>query len=81
MPRIMEIATPLGPDVLLFKTLTTTESLGEPYRYKITAFSCQSNIDPNALIGNIEDKAAGRSVPEELRHRNAKLFAQILRAL
>jgi type VI secretion system secreted protein VgrG len=53
MPRVMELVTPLGPDVLLFKTLKTEESLGRLFDYDIMALSFQSDIDPNAIIGNI----------------------------
>jgi len=49
--RVMDIVTPLGPDVLLFRSMRARESLGRLFEYSVTALSTRNDIDPNALLG------------------------------
>lgn len=51
MPRVMDIVTPLGPDVLLFKSMRAQESLGRLFEYSVTLLSTKNDIDPNQLLG------------------------------
>ncbi len=49
--RAIELYTPLGKDILLFKTMLAKESLGKPFVFKIDVFSQQENIDLDQLLG------------------------------
>ncbi|TXG80257.1 MAG: type VI secretion system tip protein VgrG [Thermomicrobiales bacterium] len=51
MARVMDIVTPLGPGVLLFRSMRARESLGRLFEYSVTALSTRNDIDPNALLG------------------------------
>ena len=51
MPRVMEITTPLGEDVLLFHSLKAKEILGRLFEYEIECLSTKSDLDPNAVLG------------------------------
>lgn len=51
MPKIMDIVTPLGADVLLFHNLRGTERLGRLYDYTVGLLSTRNDIDPKALLG------------------------------
>ena len=51
MARVMEIVTPLGPDVLLFKSLRSRESLGRLFEYAVTVLSTRNDVDPKQLLG------------------------------
>ena len=51
MPRVMDIATPLGPDVLLFHSMRASESLGRLFDYQLTLLATRNDIDPKALLG------------------------------
>jgi type VI secretion system secreted protein VgrG len=51
MARMMEIATPLGPEVLLFHTLEAREELGRLFEYRIQVLAERNDIDPKDLLG------------------------------
>ena len=51
MARVMDIVTPLGPDVLLFKSIRSQESLGRLFEYAVTVLSTRNDIDPKQLLG------------------------------
>ena len=51
MPRVMDIVTPLGPDVLLFQSMRSQESLGRLFEYAVTLLSTRNDIDPKQLLG------------------------------
>jgi len=51
MARVMEIITPLGGDVLLFKSMRSREALGRLFEYSVTALSTRNDIDPKQLLG------------------------------
>ncbi|TXG80260.1 MAG: type VI secretion system tip protein VgrG [Thermomicrobiales bacterium] len=51
MARVMEIVTPLGGDVLLFKSMRSREALGRLFEYTVTALSTRNDIDPKQLLG------------------------------
>ncbi|MBK8336498.1 MAG: type VI secretion system tip protein VgrG [Sterolibacteriaceae bacterium] len=51
MPRVMDIATPLGPDVLLFHSMRASETLGRLFDYQLTLLATRNDIDPKALLG------------------------------
>ena len=44
MPRVMDIATPLGPDVLLFHSMRASESLGRLFDYQLTLLATRNDI-------------------------------------
>ncbi|MBA4109031.1 MAG: type VI secretion system tip protein VgrG [Leptothrix sp. (in: Bacteria)] len=50
-PRLMEISTPLGNDVLLMRSMSATESLGQLYEFNISALSDDKTIAVNDLLG------------------------------
>lgn len=50
--RSVEIATPLGTDVLLFQRMTATESLGRLFQFELDLLSENSNIKLEDLLGN-----------------------------
>lgn len=50
--RLLELATPLGPDRLLAETLDAAEQIGlEGYRLVLTALSEDAHIDLSTLVG------------------------------
>ncbi|MBS0542265.1 MAG: type VI secretion system tip protein VgrG, partial [Proteobacteria bacterium] len=51
MPRVMEITTPLDPDVLLFHSIVVREEMGRLFEFDITVLSPRNDIDPNKLLG------------------------------
>ncbi|MBS0553106.1 MAG: type VI secretion system tip protein VgrG, partial [Proteobacteria bacterium] len=51
MPRVMEITTPLDPDVLLFHSIVAREEMGRLFEFDITVLSPRNDIDPNKLLG------------------------------
>lgn len=50
-PRVMELHTPLGDDVLLLRTMSATESLGALFEYSISALSTDPGLDAGQLLG------------------------------
>ena len=51
MARVMEISTPLGPDVLLFRSMSAMEELGRLFEYRIEVLSERNDVDPDELLG------------------------------
>ena len=49
--RHARISTPLGEDVLLFKSLTGTERLGRPFQYELVLLSEEREINYKQIIG------------------------------
>ena len=49
--REIEIATPLGDDVLLFQHMTATEQLGRLFEYQLDVVSTDANIKLEDLLG------------------------------
>jgi type VI secretion system secreted protein VgrG len=49
--REIEIATPLGDDVLLFQRMTATEQLGRLFEYQLDVVSKDANIKLDDLLG------------------------------
>ncbi len=50
-PRVMELHTPLGDDVLQLRTMSATESLGALFEYNISALSSDASLDASKLLG------------------------------
>ena len=51
MPRVMEITTPLGQDVLLFHGMHAREELSRIGEYRLDLLSLKSDIDIDAILG------------------------------
>lgn len=51
MAHVMEIVTPLGPDVLQFSSMRSRESLGRLFEYAVSVLSTRNDIDPKKLLG------------------------------
>ncbi|MCW7541340.1 type VI secretion system tip protein VgrG [Aquabacterium sp. A7-Y] len=51
MPRVMDISTPLGEDVLLFRSMNASEELGRLFELRIELLSERDDIDPDDLLG------------------------------
>src|SRR5262245_26358656 len=51
MPRVMEITTPLGPDVLLFHTMQGREELSRVSEYRFELLSLKSDIRLDDILG------------------------------
>jgi type VI secretion system secreted protein VgrG len=51
MPRIAELLTPLGPDVLLFQSLRGREALGRLSECEVTALSTRNDIPLGDILG------------------------------
>src|SRR4051812_42563100 len=51
MPRVMEIATPLGEDVLLFHGMQGREELGRLSEYQLALLSKRSDINLDEILG------------------------------
>jgi uncharacterized protein YjbI with pentapeptide repeats len=49
--RVMEIATPLGPDVLLFHRMRATEELSRPAEYQLDLLSLEPDINLDEILG------------------------------
>jgi type VI secretion system secreted protein VgrG len=69
MPRVMEVTTPLGGDVLLFHGMQGREELSRPSEYQIDLLSTKSDIDVDKILGkNVTVKLA---LPDDsIRHFN-----------
>jgi type VI secretion system secreted protein VgrG len=69
MPRVMEITTPLGDDVLLFHGMHAHEELSRPSEYQIDLLSTKPDIDVDKILGkNVTVKLA---LPDDsIRHFN-----------
>ena len=51
MARIIEIATPLDKDVLLFHTMRGTEEMSRLFEYQLELFSLDGEIDLDEMLG------------------------------
>lgn len=51
MPRVMEITTPLGADVLLFRSMSATEEMGRLFEYQIEVLSKKNDVNPDEILG------------------------------
>ena len=49
--RPIRMASEFGKDVLLFHSMSAMEQLGQPFEYRIHAFSTDANLDFNKIIG------------------------------
>jgi len=51
MPRVMEIATPLGEDVLLFHGLSAQEEMSRPFLYQLDLLSTKKDVAVDDILG------------------------------
>ncbi len=51
MPRVMEIATPLGEDVLLFHGMSAREEMSRPFEYQLDLLSHKHDIKLDDILG------------------------------
>ena len=59
MPRVMEIVTPLGEDVLLFHGMNAREELSRLCEYQLDLLSTKDDIDLDDILGkNVTIKLA-----------------------
>ena len=59
MPRVMEIATPLGDDVLLFHGMHAREEMGRLSEYQLDLLSPKKDINLDEILGkNVTVKLA-----------------------
>src|SRR6185503_8538428 len=59
MPRVMEITTPLGEDVLLFHGMHAREEISRPGEYRLDLLSAQDDINIDDILGkNVTVKLA-----------------------
>ncbi len=59
MPRVMEISTPLGDDVLLFKGMHAREEVGRLGEYQLDLLSLKKDINLDQILGkNVTVKLA-----------------------
>ena len=59
MPRVMEITTPLGPDVLLFHTMHAREELSRVCECRLELLSLKNDINLDQILGkNVTVKLA-----------------------
>ena len=49
--RAIDLATPLGTDVLLFRSMTVIEELGRPFELRLHALSSDDGITLEDLLG------------------------------
>jgi type VI secretion system secreted protein VgrG len=51
MPRVMEIVTPLGDDVLLFHGMSAREEMSRPFEYQLDLLSDKQDINLDDILG------------------------------
>ena len=51
MPRVMEIVTPLGEDVLLFHGMSAREEMSRPFEYKLDLLSDKHDVKLDDILG------------------------------
>ena len=51
MPRVMEIVTPLGEDVLLFHGMSAREEMSRPFEYQLDLLSDKDDIKLDDILG------------------------------
>ena len=77
MPRVMEISTPLGEDVLLFHSMNAREEMNRLFEYHVDLLSAKDDINLDEILGkNVTIKLA--LAQEETRFLNGYVtrFAQ-----
>ena len=63
MPRVMEISTPLGEDVLLFHSMNAREEMNRLFEYHVDLLSAKDDINLDEILGkNVTIKLA---LPQE----------------
>jgi len=63
MPRVMELVTPLGEDVLLFHGMSAREEISRPFEYQLDLLSAKDNVKFDDILGkNVTLKVA---LPDE----------------
>ena len=63
MPRVMEISTPLGDDVLLFHGMHAHEELSRLSTFQLDLLSPKNDVNPDDILGkNVTVKLA---LPED----------------
>ena len=77
MPRVMEIATPLGEGVLLFHTMKAREEMSRPFEYHLDLLSPKEDINLDEILGKNVDIKLGLA-DDEVRYFNGYVtrFAQ-----
>ena len=65
MPRVMEIVTPLGEDVLLFHGMSAREEMSRPFEYKLDLLSGKHDIKLDDILGKNVDITLG--LPDDKR--------------
>ena len=77
MPRVMEIVTPLGEDVLLFRGMSAREEMSRLFEYRLDLLSTRDDISVDDILGkNVTIKLL---LPDDsVRHFNGYVtrFAQ-----
>src|SRR5262245_24326458 len=59
MPRVVEIVTPLGEDVLLFHTMSAREEMNRLFEYHVDLLSAKDDINLDEILGkNVTIKLA-----------------------
>ena len=51
MPRVMEIVTPLGDDVLLFRGMSAREEMNRLFEYRLDLLSARDDISVDDILG------------------------------
>ena len=77
MPRVMEIATPLGDGVLLFHTMSAREEMSRLFEYHLELLSAKPDINLDEILGKNVTIKLGLA-DDESRHFNGVVtkFAQ-----
>jgi type VI secretion system secreted protein VgrG len=70
MARVMEMSTPFGPDVLMFRSMSTQEELGRLFEYQIEALSERGDLDPDEILGQSVTVRLELAAGESQRHFN-----------
>ena len=68
MARMIELTTPLGKDVLLFRSLRGREEMARPSEFDLTALSTNGDVNPGDLLGKTV------TVKLELRNSGYRYF-------
>ena len=78
MPRVMEIATPLGEGVLLFHKMNAREEMSRLFEYHLDLLSPKEDINLDEILGKNVTITLGLSDDEEPRQFNGYVtrFAQ-----
>jgi type VI secretion system secreted protein VgrG len=63
-PRLLELNTPLGKDVLLLAKFTGEEAMSRLFRYQLDTFSTKPDINPSSIVG--------KNVTWSVKHHNSE---------